>query len=1150
MTAFRMLLGIAALASCASAQETRGQILGRVVDPTGAVVVGATIRAVNTATNVSTSAATNESGDYVLPFLNPGTYNVTVEMTGFKKYIQDGISVQVNDKVTLNVSLEIGQPTESVHVVAEAPLIDASTASMGQVVDHRRILELPLKDGNPIMLSNLAPGVLNLSTGGWTRPFDVGSPSSIAINGTRTGNNEFTMDGAPNIQRTSVAYVPPPGVVEEFKIQTATFDASYGFTPGAVINVSLKAGTNTFHGQSYHFLQNPKLNANKFFSNKAGLPKAVIRQNRWGTSGSGPIYVPGLYNGKNRSFWMYGYEGIHDADPRGTLTTSVPTAKEKNGDFSELLALGSQYQIYDPFTITPAAGGLFSRQPLAGNVIPASLINPVARKLADFWEPPNQPGTRDGRNNWTTPGPEWDKYFNHVFRIDHNLSEKHRTFVRGNINDRTQQYDTRFNKAVGSYFFRRNRGLAADDVYIFTPQFLLNTRYSYTRFIEGNDPLQMGMDLAALGFSSAFVNQIKQVDPRGQKLPYIGVASYGEFATHVPQMRYDDIHDVAANLTNMVRAHTLRFGMGYRVYRENRFDLGQSSGSFDFGTTWTRGPLNTSPSAPIGQDLASFLFGLPTGGYFPINDSYAEQSKTWSFYFQDDWKLTSKLTVSLGVRYEVEPPLTERFNRSVRGFDANTASPIEAQAQANYALSPIPEVPASQFRVRGGLTFAAVGGLPRTLWSTDKNNLMPRLGLAYAMNPRTVIRAGYGIFFDPLGVTRQHVNQTGFNRNTDFVASLDNGQTYISNLTNPFPTGLDRPVGAGLGLATYLGQGISYFEENLIAPYMQRWQLGVQRELPMQSVIEVSYVGNRGTKQRIGRQLDPVPRQYLSTSPVRDQATIDYLAAAVRNPFYPLLPKTSLAGTNTTRAQLLRPYPHFTSISYNHNQAYSWYHSLQTRFEKRFAQNYTTSVSWTWAKFMEATGYLNETDPVPEKVISDQDRTHRIVVTGLWELPVGRGKRWGASLDPALSRIIGGWQAQGIFQGQSGPALGFGNAIFTGNLANIPLPKGQRTIDRWFNVDAGFERDSRKQLGSNIRTLSSRFSGIRADGMNHWDLSIIKNTEITETVRLQFRAEFINAFNHTQFAAPNTSPSSTAFGTVTSDTQWPRAIQLGLKLLY
>lgn len=1132
------------------AQETRGQILGRITDPSGAVVVGAAVQAVNINTGVRTETVSNVTGDFVLPYLIPGRYTVSVELGGFRKFVQEGITVQVNDHVTLNVRLEVGPTTEVVRVVGEAPLVDTSTASMGQVVDHRRLLELPLKDGNPIMLASLAPGVVNLTVGGWTRPFDVWSPSAIAISGTRSGSNEFTLDGAPNIQRTAVAYVPPPGVVEEFKIQTATFDASYGFMPGAVINVSLKSGTNDLHGQVYHFVQNPVFNANKFFSNKAGLPKAVIRQNRWGVSASGPVYIPGLYGGRDKTFWLYGYEGIHGDDPRGTLTTAVPLAKQKDGDFSDLLALGPIYQIYDPATIRPAAGGRFSRDPLPGNIIPRARLNAVARKLADLWEPPNQAGLPDGTNNWTTPNPEWDKYFNHVFRIDHNVSQKLRWFVRGSMNHRKQQYDTRFNRAVGTYFFRKNRGLAADKVYLFSPQFMLNTRYSYTRFIEGTEPLQLGWDLAGLGFSGAFIDQIKQTDARALKLPEINVSGYGPLAIHTLGFRYNDIHDLAANFTNMVRSHTLRFGAGYRVYRENAFSLGQSSGSFTFGTDWTRGPLDTSPAAPMGQSMASFLLGLPTSGFFPINDSYAEQSKIWSLYFQDDWKLSSKLTLSLGVRYELEEPLTERFNRSIRGFDAAAASPIEAQARANYALSPIPELPPDQFRVRGGLTFAGVGGLPRALWRADRNNFMPRLGLAYAANPRTVVRAGYGVFFDPLGVIRQHVSQLGFSRNTDFVALLDNGQTFIANLTAPFPGGLERPLGARGGLATFMGQSISYFEENLIGPYIQRWQLGVQRELPMQSVLEVAYVGSRGTKQRITRQFNPVPRQYLSTSPVRDQRAIDFLAAAFPNPFFPMLPGTALAGRTTTRGQLLRPYPHFTGVSSMVNQGYSWYHSLQTRFEKRFIQGYTVSVSWTWSKLMEATSYLNETDPMPEKVISDQDRTHRIVVSGLWELPFGRGRRWGSAVGSGWNRLIGGWQVQGIYQGQSGPALGFGNAIFVGNLRDIPLPRGARTIDRWFNTEAGFERDPARQLASNIRTLGTRFSGVRGDGINHWDLSVIKNTDITEQMRLQFRAEFINAWNHPQFSTPNTTPWSAAFGMITAESQWPRTIQFGLKLLF
>ena len=324
----------------------------------------------------------------------------------------------------------------------------------------------------------------------------------------------------------------------------------------------------------------------------------------------------------------------------------------------------------------------------------------------------------------------------------------------------------------------------------------------------------------------------------------------------------------------------------------------------------------------------------------------------------------------------------------------------------------------------------------------------------------------------------------------------------------------------------------------------------MQRELVRNTVLEVAYVGNRGTLLRTTRQVNPVPRNYLSASPVRDQSTIDYLGAQAPNPFYPLLPGTSLSGSNTSRSQLLRPYPHFIGISNDSNQGYSWYHSMQTRFEKRFSAGYTFNLSWTWSKFMEATGYLNETDPMPERVISDLDRPHRLVLTGVYELPFGKGRKWGAHMPGALNRLLGGWQLSNLFQYQSGAPLGFGNSIFVGDLKQIPLPAGERTISRWFNIAAGFETNSQRQLGSNIRTMPTRFSGIRGDGLNNWDFSVVKITDIGERLKLHFRSEFINAFNHAQFGDPNTSPSSTAFGRVTTETSLPRTIQFALKLVF
>jgi len=324
----------------------------------------------------------------------------------------------------------------------------------------------------------------------------------------------------------------------------------------------------------------------------------------------------------------------------------------------------------------------------------------------------------------------------------------------------------------------------------------------------------------------------------------------------------------------------------------------------------------------------------------------------------------------------------------------------------------------------------------------------------------------------------------------------------------------------------------------------------LQRQLVANTLIEISYVGNRGTRMQVTRDLNPTPAQYLSTSPVRDQATIDFLNAQVANPFYPLLPKTNLASSTVARSQLLKPYPQYSGVSSAQNVGYSWYHSLQIRTEKRFSAGLNASLSYTWSKTMEALSYLNSTDTNLEKVISSQDRTHRLAVTVMYELPFGRGKRFHGPSHAIVSKTLSGWQVQGIYTGQSGAALGFGNAIFVGDLHNIPLPKDQRNVDRWFNIDAGFNRNTATQLASNIRTLSSRFSGVRADGPNNWDISFIKNTRISEVTQLQFRAEAINALNHPQFTAPNATPTSTAFGTVTGEFAWPRVIQFGLKLLF
>jgi len=1149
-----MVLGLFWGVSAASAQEARGAIVGRITDATGAVVPGASVKLTNLSTGVTMATQANEQGAYQALYLIPAVYRVSVEMQGFKSFLREGVELRVSDRLALDVTLEVGNLSETLTVTSETPLLETTNASIGQVVDARRVAELPIAHGNPYLLIQLTAGVAFGRTLTFDRPFEPTHIVGYTFGGTRTNRAELTMDGMPssataNANEVTAAWTPPSDVVSETRIQTASFDASVGNTEGGVVNISLRSGTRDFHGTAYLFKQDPSLNANLFFSNRIGQPRGDFTYSRWGGVSTGPVILPKLYHGRSRTFYMWGYEGMEESRARGSIRT-VPTAKQREGDFSDLLRVGSQYQIYDPASRRSIAGGRYQSDPFAGNLMPPARISPIARKILSYYDLPNIPGSADGRNNLDRSSePEPIAYYTHTVRVDHNFSDRHRVYSRVSFNKRTSHNSTWFhNITQGQWQDFQARAAAFDDVYTLSPTFVMNWRLSYNRYIRFQDanPESYGFDLTTLGLPAAYNSLI---DPTIRRFPQIVIGVYQGTYSGASDRR-TDLGSLIGAFDKVQGAHSLKFGVEYRAYRENQNSCNAGcTGNLQFGTNWTRGPLDSSSAAPIGQDLASLVLGLPTGGYVDRLDSYAEQSTVWSAYFQDDWRITPRLTFNLGLRYELEGPLTERFNRTIRGFDFNAALPIAAQVQANYALSPTPEVPPSQFQVRGGLLFAGVGGQPRTLWERDKNNLMPRFGFAYSLSKRTVLRGGYGIFFGALGARRGDVLPTGFNQRTTLVPSLDNGLTFVATLANPFPDGIQVPPRASLGPMTYVGQGITFFNSRPLAPYMQRWQLSLQRELPHRVVFDLGYVGNRGTHITTFRNLGAFPTQYLSRSPERDQQTINYLSANLPNPFYPLLPGTQRDGRNIQRSALLQPYPQFTTLGLDTNEGYSWYHSLQARLEKRFSAGYTLLATYTWSKFMEATGFLNDGASV-EKVISNQDFPHVLSVSAIYELPFGRGRRWASQAPGLAEKFIGGWQVQGIYRGQSGPALGFGNVIFRGNLADIVLPKNQRSVERWFNTDAGFERNSSRALAANWRTLSTQFTGLRGDGINNWDLSVIKNTRISESKRVEFRAEFLNAFNHALFIPPDVNPYSAAFGSVQGEAGNPRRIQLGLRFVY
>ncbi len=1142
-------------------QETRGAIRGRVVDSSGAVVPNVSIGATNVSTNVTVSTQSNAGGNYEIPYLLPGTYRLSATLAGFKTYRRDGVELRIGDRVSIEIPMQVGDVVDQVTVTTETPLLETATASMGQVIDQERIANLPIAHGNPYLLLTLSPGLVYTQNPGLDEPFAPTHIVGYSMDGVRANRSEITLDGATNVSVSGNAnlmagWTPPADVVRELKVVTTAFDASVGHTQGGVTAITLKSGGNQPHGSAYFSDMEKVLDANLFFANRAGQPRGDFVYRFWGASLTGPVYIPKVYKGTDRTFFTYAYEHANEQLAQGagygagTLTT--PTVAQKQGDFSALLKLGPQYQIYDPATREAASGGRTMVQPLPGNIIPPSRIDPIAKNILGYWSDPNVAGTADGINNLIRVNDlEITGYYTNVVRLDHNFSSRHRLFGRYNMFNRftpdTQNWFRSVPTGYNSHW--RAHGAAIDDVYELGPRTILNARYAFYRLVWHTYPSSAGFNPATLGFPKSYTDAI---DPAVWCFPVISISGYaGTLNTWRRWTHQSDSTEV--NLTAIRGDHVLRFGGDGRRFRNYQFQpTNASTGAFSFDTTYTRGPYNNSPSSPIGQGLAALLFGLPSGGGVDRRATFAEQSTVWSLYLQDDWRITSKLTLNLGLRWELEGPTTERFNRSVRGYDFQSPHPLNAQVRANYAQKPMQEVPLDQFQLIGGLTFGGVNGQPRTLFSRDWNNLMPRLGLAWSLGSKTVLRGGYGVYFGSFGILLSDVIQSGFSQTTNLVPSLDNGITFVATLKNPFPSGILEPRGAADGVSTFAGRGISFYEENPQATRQQRWQLGVQRELPLRVLLEASYVGNRGSSLQLGKEYRALPLQYLSRSPFRDQPAINYLSEQVPNPFYPLLPGTGLAGTTVSRSYLLSSgkYPHFTGMTGSSYDGYSSFHSLQVKMERRFAQGWTVNTAYQWSKNLQAISRLNGEYSALEKVISDQDRPHRIVVSAIWELPFGKGKRFLASWPVAVDKLLGGWQIQGIYTGQGGPPASWGNVLFLGDIHSITLPAGQRTPERWFNTGAGFDRNSQNQLGSNFRTFPSALSDVRADGTNQWELSVIKGGRIRERVTVQFRGEFLNAFNHVNFSAPNTSPTSTAFGMVTTQRGFPRRVQLGLKLLF
>lgn len=1171
MLAAGLLVLLAAAAT--AAQEYRGTIEGRVVDESGGALPGATVVATHLDTGIPATTVSNSEGVYQLPLLRPGFYKIAFELQGFNRVERNRVEVRVDDRVVVDATLKVGGVRETVTVRAETPLLEAGSGSTGQVIDSTRLELMPLSDGNPFTLIRMASGIETFGDLRYFRPFDNNAVAEFSSAGSPTAN-AYTIDGAPNnVHRQGNAdgrmgFTPPAGAVEEFKVQTSSFDAQQGRSAGATVNVAMKGGTNTYRGDSYFYYRDESMAENEYFLRLRGQPEPPLDYTRRGFNLGGPVRVGTLYDGRRRTFFFTAWEWLDDKFPDASQRT-VPTVKMRQGDFSELLSQG--IVIYDPATARQD-GTRIRRDPFPGNVIPANRLSPIALEILKYFPLPNQAGNALGEDNYISGVTRNDDYYTQNYRIDHQLSTNHKISARLARNNRKEQrghWTGEVNGVVptGFHMFRINDQVAGDYVWTMGPTSVLNVRGSWGRFQEyDRRPTQDTFDPASLGFSPSVVPLF-----RGYK--------------YFPQIDLNDFDDIGSTWlggitsqgwafqptwTKLKGKHSLRTGYDFRVNREDELFDGHAAGLYQFRGNFTRELDNST--IRHGQDLASMMLGIVTGGRIEQFGDRFNQVFYHGAFVQDDWRVANRLTLNLGVRYEYETAPTERFDRNVRGFDPNAELAITQRALAAYAANPIPELPVGAFNPRGGVQFVTKEN--RQFWKPDVNNVQPRLGFAYRFTGRTIVRGGWAIYTQPSYVHGSR--QLGFSANTNIVPTLDTGLTFRSTLFNPFPDGaLVDPVGQTLGVNTNVGGTLTRFYDDIDFRNGQamRTVIGIQHELPGRWVVEANYVGTRAYDLRTDVQVNALPPHLLSTSPIRDQARIDYLnstssTGGVPNPLWNLVPGTNLNGQFTSRQRLLRPFPAFESIEGRRYDGSSEYDSLQLRLERRLYKGLAILSNYTYARGYDRVSRLNEGDAEYHKRPTGIE--HRFVFNPIWELPFGKGRAIAGGAGRVLDSLIGGWSVSANYTYQPGGLLGIGNWYYDGDITALrtritqDMDVSQPVFDtsRFYFQDAAVRDangqispalqrgDTRKNLDRNLRTLPSRAWGFTGTPLNYLDMSFVKRVRLAGRVRAQIHFEVYNATNFAWFTNPNLDPNSANFGIVSGTRNLPREIQLGAKIAF
>ncbi|SPF54703.1 TonB-dependent receptor [Candidatus Sulfopaludibacter sp. SbA4] len=1133
---------LAALASLSMwGQSYQGGIRGVVQDPGGAVIGDAKVSLVNQATNVSRATLSNGQGEYAFASVDPATYKLVVESPGFKRFEHMDIVIGTQEFVTLDAKMEVGAVSESIQVTADVSLIETANASQGQVLDRQKLEDLPNLGRNPFMMSKLAQNVVPVGDPHYNRMEDQSGSSQIAIAGGPVRGNNYLLDGIPITDADNRAIIIPTlEAVQEVKVQANTYDAEMARTGGGMFNTYLKSGTNDYHGSLFGIMRDTGWAANNFFNNAAGIPLPPQPNRTFGASFGGRVKIPKLYDGRNRTFFWLAWEGYDDTQSN-TSQFSTPTTLERVGDFSQSKAAGGGLNvIYDPST-TVCTGGTCTRQAFPGNVIPTARLNNVGVNIAATYVLPQTTSAYYGAPNLTAAAILPCRASQDTAKLDHTVTSWWRASL---------SYARYFSLEPGNTWFktissldqwrlqRRVDATAFNNVITLSPTAVLSVRYGFNRFPNYGYQVSQGFNLASLGFNPAFVAQVPS-----PTFPNVSMTSQYSLGTNNNFYYTHYSKNFSASIAKYKGIHNLKAGFDYRRIHDDGNDFSNSAGAFSFNGVFSRSTPLTAVSG-TGADLADMLLGAASSGTGYIPTKLYEYANYYGAYFQDDIRLTKTLTLNAGIRWEREYGLQEKNNDMVVGFDTQDSNPLGG---------------------KGIIEFAGVGGNGIHVSNPNLNKFGPRAGLAWQVTPKTIVRGGYGLFWAPQFAIGTPYNPPGYTATTTYVASLDGNSTPANNLTNPFPAGLAVPTGNSLGALTGIGQALSIIDPNARSPRVQQFSIDIQRQLPFGVAAEIGYVGSRSS--HLTQSTPSININALDPSLLSQGSA---LTQTVANPYYNHGGLGVVGTATVSQVQLLLPYPTFSTVSLlYHDSGQARYDSLVAKVQKRMSMGLTLLSTLTWSRNYDnssggAGNFLNGGNVGPQNPynlaaeygLSYVDAPLRWTSAFTYELPFGKGKQW-LSSGKALNYVVGGWSINMIGVYQSGFPLQISqstnnNSVF-GYASQRPNATGVSPVtsgsleDRLSNYinPAAFTTSARGAFGNVARTLD-----MRGPGEANWDASLFKNFAIAERFKAQFRAEALNFFNTPMFAAPNTSLGSSSFGRITSQVNFARMMQLGIRLFF